>query len=623
MEMISKFKNFLPKRVNPLEIFIKKEELPDRFKEWGDHFGGLKKMLEALQNGSEEKFLHIGSRLQDFAVRSRKLSEMTEAISLLTSGKEINNAITGLREQLTTMSQYFGKEKDASNGSMKKLQNILGTISWLETICDDFARLTRMLRFLSISIRIENARIDQKNMSGFHDVSEDVRKLADDIDVKSGNVMDNSKTLALTVQSSVAKTNELTRIQKNTTANLLEDAQISMTSLVELNEKSSGMSARIVKRSSEIYKNIGSMVASLQFHDITRQQLEHVRDVLGNLQERLEEADEDHGNMTQEQSMEFAGWVSNVCELQFAQLINTKKELESAVYNIIDKLKGISRNVLDMTSDTRELSGNNQHSDSSLLSNIEKGIVAAIQALRNNEKIEGEITSSVNSAIHGMAEFIKEIEEIGAQIKLIALNAQVRAVCAGEEGRTFEVLAGEIQRLSADTRGQTADVLEKLQSIIAGDKTQHVWFDPASEKNAGSHDRMIHTLEHMLESLNHVNEEFVLLLNKIIESGQALGVEIGKLTEQIVFHEEMAGTINEVANRLNETAAIVRERFPESTTYENADNLESIASFYTTEGERNVHMAVTGIAVVHEGVEADMPEIKNDEEEMGDNIELF
>lgn len=609
--------------MNPVGIFTKQVKPRDHFKEWKDHFGRLKKMLETLQSGSEEKFLHIGSCLQEFAASSKKLTEMTEAISRLTSGKEINDAITGLREQLTIMSQYFGKENGASNGSMEKLHRIMGATHWLETTCDDFSRLTRMLRFLSISIRIENARLSQKNTSGFHDVSDDVKMLANDIDIKSGNVMENSKSLTITVQRSIAKTRELTDIQKNTAINLLEEAQVSLASLVGLKEKSSDVSSRIARRSSEIYKNIGNTVASLQFHDITRQQLEHVRDIMGNLHERLEKAVEDHEQMTHDQDADFVGWMGKVCELQFSQLHNIKKELEAAVCSVIGNLRGISRNATDMTSDIRELSGNNNHSDNSLLSKIETGIVSAIHALKNNEKVETEISSYVNGAVHEMAEFIKEIEEIGAKIKLIALNAQVRAVCAGEEGRTFEVLAGEIQRLSSDTRNQTADVLEKLESIIVGGESQRLCADSLSVKSGKTHDNMVNTLERMLNSLNKVNEEFNLLLHQINERGHTLGAEIAKLTEQIVFHEEMVRTLNEMANGLNEVATVVREQFPEYAMYKNADKLESLASFYTTEGERNVHMAVTGIAVVNEGTEANTPEIKKDENDMGDNIELF
>jgi len=176
-------------------------------------------------------------------------------------------------------------------------------------------------------------------------------------------------------------------------------------------------------------------------------------------------------------------------------------------------------------------------------------------------------------------------------------------------------LAEEIQRLSSNAREQTTNVLEKLQSVIADNSL--------SVKNGKTHDSMANTLEHMLGSLNKVNKEFGLLLQQIIENGQTLGTEIGKLTEKIVFHEEMAGMIDDVANGLNELAALIREQFPDSAIHENADNLESLASFYTTEGERNVHMAVTGVAV-HKGADANMPEIKKDEkDDMGDNIELF
>ncbi|MBB3182838.1 methyl-accepting chemotaxis protein [Halomonas fontilapidosi] len=62
----------------------------------------------------------------------------------------------------------------------------------------------------------------------------------------------------------------------------------------------------------------------------------------------------------------------------------------------------------------------------------------------------------------GIAELLRDIDEITFQTNLLALNASVEAARAGEEGRGFAVVAGEVRKLSQRTR----DTAEQIRSRI-------------------------------------------------------------------------------------------------------------------------------------------------------------
>lgn len=73
----------------------------------------------------------------------------------------------------------------------------------------------------------------------------------------------------------------------------------------------------------------------------------------------------------------------------------------------------------------------------------------------------------VSATIAEMGNFVVDIEDVGAEIKLIALNASIKAARTGEQGRALGVLAMAIQRLSSEAREQTQAVSDALRETSA------------------------------------------------------------------------------------------------------------------------------------------------------------
>ncbi|MEK7805002.1 MAG: hypothetical protein AAB264_04750, partial [Planctomycetota bacterium] len=504
----------------------------------------------------EKIFLSIGSCLQDFTVRARELSEMSASAARLTSGGETGADVDRLREQLDTMIRYLDSGEKESGCSMKKLQYILEIIEGFDVVCNGFTQIADTLQFLSVSTRVESARLG-RNAIGFNLLSDDVKKLAALINTKSVNILKHSKSLSILVRNAISRTQVLLNLQRGSAVNMLRDAQSSLESLTGLNEKSSETSHQIAMRSSGIYKNIGEVVTSMQFHDITRQEMEHVAKALEHLREKLEGVNgrdampcvsappgsngtfrrpsgsslqPPGGNGTPDgQQRDLVGWLGDVCTTQSSQLLHTKDELVGAVDCVIKNLLGISENVKDIVGETQALSGSTNQSGAPLLSQIEKGVMSVIKSLRENAERGKEISASVSIAVHGMSEFVKEIEDISVEIKLIAFNAQVKAKRTGAEGNTLGVLAEGIQGLAVDAGRHTTSVLEKLKTITDEAKIFHGGSDASSNPNGVETIGMVNTLEGLAGDLHRTNADFTALLVKIAEGGQTLGEDIEAL----------------------------------------------------------------------------------------------
>jgi methyl-accepting chemotaxis protein len=93
----------------------------------------------------------------------------------------------------------------------------------------------------------------------------------------------------------------------------------------------------------------------------------------------------------------------------------------------------------------------------------------AINALSSDVEASATATRAVEQAADHLAEFVALVTKIAKQSKLLALNASLEAVRAGEEARGFATVAHEVRRLarSAQEGSERADlVVEQVRSVL-------------------------------------------------------------------------------------------------------------------------------------------------------------
>lgn len=104
----------------------------------------------------------------------------------------------------------------------------------------------------------------------------------------------------------------------------------------------------------------------------------------------------------------------------------------------------------------------------------ERGLEAVAETVKSTNSIRDQVESVAATIVRlsertqAIGETILTVNTIAERSHLLALNASIEAAAAGEHGRTFAVVAGEIKRLADQAREATGRVRDNLGEIQHG-----------------------------------------------------------------------------------------------------------------------------------------------------------
>lgn len=162
-----------------------------------------------------------------------------------------------------------------------------------------------------------------------------------------------------------------------------------------------------------------------------------------------------------------------------------------------------------------------------------------------------EITGDVHvllSITNQMAEIINIVKGIAEQTNLLSLNAAIEAAKAGEHGLGFSVVAGEVRKLSDDTKKSVANVATLIQNT-----------NGQTEKLTSSLDKIMEEISKGNKSMQETAEHFQHILEAMCETkGQNNRIE-EKLASFIQLINEMGSDFKEVAVSADKLTWIAKE----------------------------------------------------------------
>ncbi len=576
--------------------------------------GGVEQGLSDLMRGRERVFLDLGNDLMRLESGCEGLSQNAGELAACSSGLDLHEALDRSAGELAALTSAASDE--AGQESLRDIGAVAGIIEELSSIVSAFARVVKHLSMLGIATRIESARLGGDGR-GFSTLADDVEKLAHQIVEHCAGIAAKVEALRGHVASARESTLSIIRAQEKCFELISRELTANFADLAAMSERSARLSDELSRSAAAIRADIGQAVRSLQFHDIVRQQIEHVAQALSEVNREIDEAQtEDHEDL-----LDLAAFVADVLALQDSQLDSADTHFTDAANRLRDSLSSLAERIRGIAAAIVATVG--EKAGDSPLGRVEAGI-ATVKGQMGDFAAQGEalggIMDSVAATISGMGGTIEAIEDVGAEIELIAINASIKAAHTGTAGAALGVLALAIQRLSVDARRLTDDVARILKTIFEASRTLQETASRHNDQSASR--RVVDELDGALGGTRACSERSLTLFADLRDQSAALGERAAGIARGIDFDKDIGARLAAIRRTLTEQAAVAGDHAPPGGG--RSARLRGLYDRYTMEAERAVHEAALGLAPGAAAKPAAGPAAATDTAgAFGDNVELF
>lgn len=340
-----------------------------------------------------------------------------------------------------------------------------------------------------------------------------------------------------------------------------------------------------------ISRDIADVVVAFQAQDITRQQIEHVRDALKLLSAVNRAPAEFPDVCPEEVAQAYAGVL-----IQIAQL----RSIEATISSWISQIRHCTENIFS-------ISGSDVAAIGPLVLDRERTMAAHLADIERIEQTStlcggniSETLSGISSLSQLVIEELKTSEFARNRLRMLTFNSVIEAYGLGNRADTICVIADGIAEVSAEWTHIAQQSGRLLQDILTLSDNATAGIRSLS---SGGDER--------LEQARHAASEALQQLRAIAACTEREGETISDLTQRMQTESETISATCDlldtcfqrmchVQQDLEELRAKVEERYPGVGSLFDADEAErQFAGSYTTQSERNVlRAALQGTVVV-------------------------
>lgn len=410
----------------------------------------------------EERFLALSAGIEMLSGKSDELVLRSRELLKLALGRDEDGSTFQAAVDMVEAPLDFSNECLQIIGELAGgLEIMSGRISKLGRFRNKLDRGIAPLRLLQTMFRIESATCSPEIQALFTSISVEIERLQSRMSTMVSKEFEAIGNTQATLNSVRLRLREIHAQQTGVATRRaeIENSLLHLQKQVGLNE---GRDVRLIGVIEVIAAKVGEIVTALQYQDILSQRLGHVSNGLSEMATQMQAA----GSLRPPDLLSFLRDASRV---ESAQLAEIERLLNGAIETLDGSLRGISLEIGEL------------NEECVLLKDIESASVTgdgmvqilldAISETRQFNESTYAQTDDICRALEPIAGLVggltESILEVSIQIRLIALNAQVQAVQAGE-GTGLEVLSARTCSISEEITDIVAQILSELTTLKDG-----------------------------------------------------------------------------------------------------------------------------------------------------------
>ena len=551
--------------------------------------------LGGLNRNTEHDFLAIGARLMEFLGVSEGIATGVSSVIHAAAGEQgarasvvLEQALERCRRLVATTTQGRAHLACLRNDAVQ-VANIFG----------GFRQAVASFHVVCTMTRIEAARLGGAGEE-LGPLTDEVLALAHRMEAQVQRVLEAATTIDRHVEEiavGLRGTNELLDHLGVTIPQVMRN----LDAFSAQQTAAADLSVQLALDSRSVSNSIMDAVTSIQFHDITRQQIEHVIAALEHVATQQLAANQD---------------TSGVLRLEGLQLASAGDTFTRSVDRLWHDLGSISTFVSGMSSHGQALiagCGN----DSAFFLEMQHCLDAIAEAVASHRSAEANTTRAAHAlatTLQAMNEAAAEIRELDVQMLRVALNANIRAAHLGSRGDTLAILASALQDLAARAQERSQ------QAVIALDTMGSAVALLVSHPKQEDADTLKLQMRSTMEALKQTSEDGATKLVEIAASAAKLAEGIAAARDAFHAGELFAQTVPHCVTELQQIASMAATRVHTTIDTSSSAALETFARRYTMQSERDIHASAT------EPYDTATPLpllVAAGDADLGDNVELF
>ena len=246
----------------------------------------IRNQLTNVVNQTEDAAFAINSQLQMIDSVVTTLDQFVSQISGESAAmQDVSEArIDQNRQMIAKMTEYIQGQIDAAASDQQRVAQVVKEARGLESLVQLIRDIAAQTNLLALNAAIEAARAGEAGR-GFAVVADEVRKLSQETDQAVSRINHGIQGVATTIEAQFSHALSTQQIEKerNILSVYSEQMGALSRSYEELIAHEKSVLATVNECSSELSTMFMDALASIQFQDVTRQQLNHVGEALTRL----------------------------------------------------------------------------------------------------------------------------------------------------------------------------------------------------------------------------------------------------------------------------------------------------------------------------------------------------
>ena len=554
--------------------------------------GQAKDELQAMARMVEGEIVSVAKAFEGFAGDTDTILSLAAAIVGCVENESVSSILPKVQSLGAAARRFMSEKLEATTGVLDTVTNEVKLLGQLSAVAGSQEAIALEIKALSVLTNIEVAHLGS--------VGECFQYLARELADFSKSVIDDTAKLASHTTERRAAIEDTRRVLSAELPRLREDlARIE----VDLGNALATVEAGLTQLSTapvqfrtcveDIAKQITAVVAAVQAHDITRQQIEHVQDGFTLIAESLR-GQSDDGSPGHRAAPELPRAYAGLT-IQIYQLKTIKETVASWASQIRTCMGGILK-----------VSASDVVGIGPLVLEQEKKVSLQLVRIRQLEREGQAYSEKIQHTLAGLSNLMQLVRDhlqhsksIRDRLRLLAFNSIVEANHLGTKADVILAISTRIKGISTTwglITDQSDSAMQEILNLVK--QTNHVMEAFSEASNDRLHEAEVDTVSG-LDNLRGAAEFAARQAREMKSATEKMHAKIAKVGRAGDLLDSCSGRFDAVLTEIEGVKRELEIGYPKVANGYNAAEMEQLFSAsYTTEREREVlRAALNGTAL--------------------------